>query len=54
MTKDGMPLSPAAAVRHFHAQLRAVGSPEVAAREKAYLNSALRFHGLWPHGPSTR
>jgi 3-methyladenine DNA glycosylase AlkD len=34
------------AVRHFRARLRALGSPDRAAREKAYMKSALRFHGV--------
>jgi 3-methyladenine DNA glycosylase AlkD len=41
-----MALSSAAAVRHFRAQLRPLGSPDRAERQKAYMKSALGFHGV--------
>jgi 3-methyladenine DNA glycosylase AlkD len=39
-------VTPSAAVRHFHAQLGALGTPAYAAKDKAYMKSALRFHGV--------
>jgi hypothetical protein len=38
--------SPAAVVRHFHRRLGALGTPARAAGAKAYMKSALRFHGV--------
>jgi 3-methyladenine DNA glycosylase AlkD len=39
-------MDPAAAVRHFKAQHRALGAPERAVSEKAYMKSELQFHGV--------
>jgi 3-methyladenine DNA glycosylase AlkD len=41
-----MRASPADAVRHFEARFRAIGSPERARTERAYMKSTLRFHGI--------
>jgi 3-methyladenine DNA glycosylase AlkD len=39
-------MKPAAAVRHFQARLRTLGTPERAAGAKAYMKSNLRFDGV--------
>jgi 3-methyladenine DNA glycosylase AlkD len=39
-------MQPAAAVRHFQARLRAIGTPERAAAAKAYMKSELHFDGV--------
>jgi 3-methyladenine DNA glycosylase AlkD len=36
----------ASAVRHFHAELGAIGKPTRAASEQAYMKTELRFHGV--------
>jgi 3-methyladenine DNA glycosylase AlkD len=36
----------ASAVRHFRARFRALGTPARSASEKAYMKSALQFHGV--------
>jgi 3-methyladenine DNA glycosylase AlkD len=39
-------VTPAAAVRHFRAELRAAGTLARAASEQAYMKTELRFHGV--------
>ena len=39
-------MTPSSAVRRFRAELRALGNPSRAASEKAYMKSALSFHGV--------
>jgi 3-methyladenine DNA glycosylase AlkD len=39
-------VTPAAAVRHFRAEFRAIGTAERASGEKAYMKSELQFHGV--------
>jgi 3-methyladenine DNA glycosylase AlkD len=39
-------MTPSAAVRHFDARFRALGTPERAAGAKAYMKSDLQFHGV--------
>jgi 3-methyladenine DNA glycosylase AlkD len=39
-------MSPDSAVRHFASRFRAIGSSEDAKAQRAYMKSALRFHGV--------